>query len=81
VQLNATRSDVADPDLECLFRTIKFTKSVRVALATPSSVKPSALTPRKFWQKQFHAPNMEADERERRSPSLKVKRKTQAAPD
>jgi hypothetical protein len=45
----------------CLFRTTNFAKSVSVALATPSSAKPSALTPRKFWQKQFHAPDMEED--------------------
>jgi hypothetical protein len=31
-------------------------------LATPSSAKPSALTPRKFWQRQFHTPDMELDE-------------------
>jgi len=45
----------------CLFQTTNFAKSVSVALATPSSAKPSALTPRKFWQKQFHAPDMEED--------------------
>jgi hypothetical protein len=47
---------------ECLFHTTNFTKSVSVALAIPSSAKPSALTPRKFWQTQFHAPDMEEDE-------------------
>jgi hypothetical protein len=41
---------------ECLFHTSVFAKSVSVALATPSSGNPSALTPRKFWQKQFRAP-------------------------
>src|ERR1700676_3679850 len=46
---------------ECLFHTTTFAKSISVALATPSSAKPSALTPRKFWQKQFHAPDMEED--------------------
>ena len=46
---------------ECFFHTTKFAKSVSVALATPSSAKLSALTPRKFWQKQFHAPDMEGD--------------------
>jgi hypothetical protein len=45
----------------CLFHTTNFAKSVSVALATPSSAKPSAITPRKFWQKQFHAPDMEED--------------------
>ncbi len=47
---------------ECVFRTTTFAKSVSLALATPSSTKPSALTPRKFWQKQFHARDMEEDE-------------------
>jgi hypothetical protein len=44
---------------ECLFHTATSAKSVSVTLATPSSGKPSALTPRKFWQKQFHAPDIE----------------------
>lgn len=47
---------------ECVFRTTTFAKSVSLALATPSSTKRSALTPRKFWQKQFHARHMEEDE-------------------
>jgi hypothetical protein len=46
---------------ECLFHTTNSAKSVSVALATPSSAMPSALTPRKFWQKQFHAPYVEED--------------------
>jgi hypothetical protein len=46
---------------ECLFHTTNFPKSVSVALAVPSSAKPSALAPRKFWQKQFHAPDVEED--------------------
>src|SRR5258708_21662794 len=45
----------------CLFQTTNFAKSVSVALATPSSAKLSAFTPRKFWQKQFHAPDVEED--------------------
>jgi hypothetical protein len=44
---------------ECFFHTTSFAKSVSVALATTASAKSSALTPRKFWQKQFHAPLME----------------------
>jgi hypothetical protein len=44
---------------ECLFHTSNFPKSVSVALAVPASAKPSALAPRKFWQKQFHAPDVE----------------------
>ena len=47
---------------ECLFHTTNFSKSVSVALAVPASAKPSALAPRKFWQKQFHARHMEEDE-------------------
>src|SRR5258708_12773020 len=46
---------------ECLFPTTNFAKSVNVVLATLASAKHSALTPRKFWQKQFHAPDMEED--------------------
>jgi hypothetical protein len=46
---------------ECLFHTTNFPKSVSVALAVPSSAKPSALAPRKFWQKQFHALDVEED--------------------
>ncbi len=46
---------------ECLFHTTNFSKSVSVALAVPASAKPSALAPRKFWQKQFHAPDVEED--------------------
>jgi hypothetical protein len=46
---------------ECLFHTINFPKSVSVALAVPASEKPSALAPRKFWQKQFHATDVEDD--------------------
>jgi len=47
---------------ECLFRTTKFAKSVSLALATRPSTKPSALAPRQFWQKQFHARDTEEDE-------------------
>jgi len=46
---------------ECLFHTINFSKSVSVALAVPCSAKSSALAPRKFWQKQFLAPDVEED--------------------
>ena len=46
---------------ECLFHTTNSPKSVSVALAVPASAKPSALAPRKFWQKQFHAPDVEED--------------------
>ena len=46
---------------ECIFHTAKFAKSVSLMLATPSSGNPSALTPRKFWQQQFHAADMKED--------------------
>jgi hypothetical protein len=51
---------------ECLFHTRVFAKSVSVALATPSSGNPSALTPRKFWQKQFRAPGKREEARKPR---------------
>ena len=41
---------------QCFFRTATFTKSVSLALAVPDPGKPSALTPREFWRKQFHPP-------------------------
>jgi len=47
---------------ECIFHTTNFAKSISVALATPFSAKPSELTPRQFWQKQFHARDVEEDE-------------------
>jgi hypothetical protein len=46
---------------ECLFHTTNFPKSVSVALAVPTSAKPSALAPRKFWQRQFQATDVEED--------------------
>ena len=39
---------------QCLFRTPTFVKSVTVLLAQPDPANPSALTPRKFWRRQFH---------------------------
>jgi hypothetical protein len=46
---------------ECIFHTAKFAKSVSLVLATPSSGSSSALTPRKYWEKQFHAADPEED--------------------
>lgn len=40
--------------LQCFYRTTTFAKSVSLALAAPDPAKPSALTPREFWRKQFH---------------------------
>ncbi len=48
---------------QCFFRTATFTKSVSLALAVPDPAKPSALTPREFWRKQFHPPEPEEDEK------------------
>ncbi len=48
---------------QCFFRTATFTKSVSLALATPDSAKPSALTPREFWRKQFHPPEPVEEEK------------------
>jgi hypothetical protein len=39
---------------QCYFRTATAAKSVSVALATPDPTKPSALSPREFWRKQFN---------------------------
>jgi hypothetical protein len=40
---------------QCLFNTNTFAKSVTLALVLPDPTKPSALGPRKFWQRQFHS--------------------------
>jgi hypothetical protein len=44
---------------QCLFQMETSAKSVSVAVATPNPARPSALTPRKFWQRQFHPPAIE----------------------
>jgi hypothetical protein len=46
---------------ECLFHTSNFAKSVSVALATRSVGQTSALTPRKFWQRQFRGLDTQKD--------------------
>ncbi len=48
---------------QCFFRTATFTKSVSLALAVPDPAKPSALTPREFWRKQFHPPEPVEEEK------------------
>ena len=48
---------------QCFFRTATFTKSVSLALAAPDPAKPSALTPREFWRKQFHPPEPVEEEK------------------
>jgi hypothetical protein len=48
---------------QCFFRTATFTKSVSLALAAPDPAKPSAFTPREFWGKQFHPPELVEEEK------------------
>ena len=48
---------------ECFYRTTTFAKSVSLALAAPDPAKPSALTPREFWRKQFHPPEPMEEEK------------------
>ncbi len=40
---------------QCFYRTTTFAKSVSLALAAPDPAKPSTLTPREYWRKQFHS--------------------------
>ena len=49
---------------QCFFRTATFAKSISLALATPDSAKPSALTPREYWRKQFHPPDQAEKEKD-----------------
>lgn len=53
---------------QCLFRTASPSKSVSLAIASPESVSPRA-----FWQKQFHSAQAESEEREREKPAAKSK--------
>jgi hypothetical protein len=48
---------------QCFYRTTTFAKSVSLALAAPDPAKPSALTPREFWRKQFHTPEPVEEEK------------------
>ena len=48
---------------QCFLGTATFAKSVSLALATPDPAKPSALTPREYWRKQFHPPEPEEEEK------------------
>src|SRR5579864_2490332 len=45
---------------QCLFRTASPSKSVSLAVASPGSVSPRA-----FWQKQFHSGKPEPEEKEK----------------
>src|SRR2546425_2340448 len=49
---------------QCFFRTATFAKSISLALATPDPAKPSGLTPREYWQKQFHPPDQAEKEKD-----------------
>ena len=49
--------------LQCFYRTTTFAKSVSLALAAPDPAKPSALTPREYWRKQFHPPDPMEEEK------------------
>jgi hypothetical protein len=51
---------------QCFFLTATFPKSVSLALVTPDPDKPSALTPREYWKKQFHP--REQEEKEKHEP-------------
>jgi hypothetical protein len=53
---------------QCLFRTASPSKSVSVAIASAGSVSPRA-----FWQKQFHSAKSESEEREKEKPAAKGK--------
>src|SRR6185312_16145611 len=53
---------------QCLFRTASPSKSVSIAIASAGSVSPRA-----FWQKQFHSAKSESEERENEKPAAKGK--------
>ena len=59
---------------QCLFHTKTFAKSVTLSLALPDPDKPSALTPRKFWQQQFH----KAESKEKEKPAHKTSKKSES---
>jgi hypothetical protein len=53
---------------QCLFRTASPSKSVSFAIASAGSVSPRA-----FWEKQFHSANAKSEEREKEKPAAKGK--------
>jgi hypothetical protein len=53
---------------QCLFRTADPSNSVSIAIASAGSVSPRA-----FWQKQFHSAKPESEEREKEKPTAKSK--------
>jgi hypothetical protein len=54
---------------QCFFSTATFAKSVSFALAVPDPAKPSALTPREYWKKQFHPLEQAEIEKEKNEPA------------
>jgi hypothetical protein len=57
---------------QCLFRTASPSNSVSVAIASAGSVSPRA-----FWQKQFHSAKPESGEGEKEKPTAKSKPATE----
>jgi hypothetical protein len=55
--------------LQCFYRTTTSAKSVSLALTMPDPAKPSALTPREYWKKQFHPPEQAEKEKGRDEPA------------
>jgi hypothetical protein len=55
---------------QCLFRTAAPSKSVSVAIASPGTV-----SPRTFWQKQFHSGNPEPGEKDKDKDKAAAERK------
>ena len=53
---------------QCLFRTASPSKSVSLAVASAGSVSPRA-----FWQKQFHSGKPESEEKEKDKPAAERK--------
>jgi hypothetical protein len=61
---------------QCLFRTSSPSKSVSLALASPGSVSPRA-----FWQKQFHSGKTQSEEKEKDKPAAERKNARQEEED
>ena len=53
---------------QCLFRTASPSKSVSISIASAGSVSPRA-----FWQRQFHSAKPESEETEKEKPTAKSK--------
>lgn len=61
---------------QCFFLTATFPKSVSLALVLPDPGKPSALTPREYWKKQFH-PSEQGEKEKHEQASGKAKTPTE----